>query len=679
MKNNIIQISEVKNFRKFLGSKTINLKRCVDLGFAVPKFVAIPSDLTGKLFSDKNLIEEISREVQKNLKGTSYAVRSSALIEDGEKHSYAGQFLTKINIGGNNLSQAIFEVLKQANDFLKGDLNKFSLIIQEYIVADVSGVTFTRNPNGGREMVIEYGFCEGEKIVSGEIKPEKMAFYWGNSVVDVPKKLELLVKELKTFKELERKNNFPQDIEWCLKNNQFYLLQTRPITTITEKQYQQIIFLENILAKENKFYFEKTEISEIAPRPTMVTFNLLKSIYAEGGPVKKIYEKYGISYLDTDFLKIIGNELFVDKDREIRSLLPAYSYLNNKLLIPKVSSLSGIGKTIKNLFFLNKIKTGGYEKLFESLKNKIGEKNEYGYEDSLKIFLHDYELIFEVNLLAGLAIKKLSVFIKNEKINLSEIIDGGSLFVDFKRYQVALPQNLKGNSLELSDDSPFVAREEIKKKRNEKVEEWWENLSEYKRKVLEIKIKEAIIYNRLRELGRWLTLIKINNLRNTLLTQAKELKFKEEGNIFFSDLVKRKNNEVNEADCIKNKTSYEEYNQYAFPNELKFILVNKKSKIQGVSSGIAEGILLKKEEIKEESAKSKKIILYTEILSPELTKYFKNIRGIISNSGGALSHLAIVAREQNIPVIVGFSVDNSEIKIGNNVRMNGDTGEIVDV
>ena len=49
------------------------------------------------------------------------------------------------------------------------------------------------------------------------------------------------------FKDIENKHEFPQDIEWCIKDNQFYLLQTRPITTITHKQYEQVNFLEKKL------------------------------------------------------------------------------------------------------------------------------------------------------------------------------------------------------------------------------------------------------------------------------------------------------------------------------------------------------------------------------------------------------------------------------------------------
>lgn len=59
--------------------------------------------------------------------------------------------------------------------------------------------------------------------------------------------------------------------EWikafCLK---FYILQSRPITTVTKEKYEEYIYLDETLPLGQDFLFEKTEISEIAPRPTTI-------------------------------------------------------------------------------------------------------------------------------------------------------------------------------------------------------------------------------------------------------------------------------------------------------------------------------------------------------------------------------------------------------------------------
>ena len=676
MKNNIIQLQEINQNKRFLGNKTLNLKNLSVWGFNVPKFVAIPSCISSNLYSDENLKKEIVKEVIRILQCKKYVIRSSALIEDGENNSFAGQFTTKLKLSSNELIEGIDEILKQANDFLHGELDKFSIIIQEYIDPDISGVTFTRNPNGNREMIIEYGFCEGEKIVSGKVKPQKISFYWNEKDRKFPKQFSIN-QIVEKFKEIENKSKFPQDIEWCIKGNQFYLLQTRPITTISGKQYEQINFLEKQLAKNEKYFFEKTEISEIAPRPTEFTKSILKVIYSQNGPVSEVYKKYGVDFNDTDFLHIIGNNLFVDKEKEIQGLLPAYSYLRNKNFTPKLTYYSKVIPTIKNLFFLNKIRTNSCERIFHALKARIEMINhEQNFQTALKIFLADYKLIFEINLLSGLAIKKLNSLLKNEAVKLSDILNESNLFLNLDQYKVMLPKNLEGNSLEISDESVFSAAGKTGGQLNNKILQWWKAMSNLKKKIFQDKIREVIIYNQLRELGRWLTIKHITTIRSLLLSYAKTQEFNNLQNIYFANINEVIDKQANETVCRKRKNIYNQYNNYHLPNSITSSLLQRKTEILGVSTGLAQGILQNYEYMDSEKPNGTKIILYTEILSPDLTKYFDRISGIVSENGGLLSHLAIVAREKNIPVIVGFSLSNGIFKLGDPVQIDGSKGKI---
>lgn len=674
--NKIIGIEKISEYAKYLGSKTLNLKNCVDWGFNVPKFIATPSYISKNLLSSDILKKEIAKEAINILHSKKYVVRSSALIEDGKNKSFAGQFTTKINLSGDDLVRGMSDVLEQANDFLKGELDNFSMIIQEYIDPDISGVTFTRNPNSGREMVIEYGFCKGEEIVSGKIIPEKFSLYWNEPNIKLPKKL-LAEQIVEKFKNIENKNKSPQDIEWCIKGNQFYLLQTRPITTISKQQYNQIIFLEKQLPKSKKYYFEKTEISEIAPRPTDFTLSLLKLIYPQNGPIKNVYKKYGVYFTETDFLKIIGNQLFIDKEEEIKGLLPAYSYLQNNKFIPKLGRYLKIFPTIKNIFFLNKIKTSNHNQIFHNLKIQIEQSiPEQNFQKTLDIFLTNYELVFEANLLSGLAIKKLNLLLKNESVQLPNILNESELFIDLNQYRIAQPKNLKGNSLEVSDESFFATIKEREGQPVEEVAKWWKKTSSFKKKILQDKIMEAIIYNRLRELGRWLTIKNITEIRTLLLDYAKNKRFNDPRNIYFASINEVLSNQIDEVICIKRKNIYNQSNQYFLPSSITSSFTQKKEKILGISAGLAKGILQNRNYLDSQKSKSEKIILYTEILSPDLTKYFDNISGIVSEKGGLLSHLAIIARERNIPVIAGFSLSDSVLRLGDSIQINGNDGSI---
>ena len=103
-----------------------------------------------------------------------------------------------------------------------------------------------------------------EKNSKRRNKTRKNFFYWNGKDIKLPNQF-LTRQVIEDFKNIEIKSEFPQDIEWCIKDNQFYLLQTRPITTITTNNTSKSIFRKTIIGRN---IFEKTEISEIAPRPT---------------------------------------------------------------------------------------------------------------------------------------------------------------------------------------------------------------------------------------------------------------------------------------------------------------------------------------------------------------------------------------------------------------------------
>lgn len=635
-----------------LGAKTLKLLDLAALGLNVPKFQAIDANT---LKANINNFELIAKKIDSSLKSKKYAVRSSALIEDSFDASFAGQFKTIINVSEENLPSAIKEVTDHAKKFLNGAIEKFSILIQEYIEPDIAGVTFTRNPTGGREIVVEYHKGRGEEIVGGKIKPEKIQFYWNN--ITEKTILPGLDKAIENFKKIENFYKFPQDIEWCIKDNIWYFLQTRPITTISDAEYQQSLFLDQILPK-NKFYFEKTEISEIAQRPTQITKDLLEKIYKENGPVQQVYKKYKIDYLPTDILKIIGNELFVDREEELKTLLPSYSYLESKNLEPKLNKLSGILRTMKNILYLYKINLDEYNKIFQNLKKTIEDQSEIStLEKFLEIFNKDYQIVFEINLLAGFAIKKLENLVKDD-VSISLLLSRGHQLLDLN----INTENFKGNSLEVSDESEFIRN--IKTSADDSsLQKRWKKLSQH-----------AVIYNQLREMSRWLAVKRINQLRQILFKVAEENNFKDKRKIYFAKIEEILKGKPEVNICEKRAEQYWKYSKFNMPKKLTFKPIHQDQKIQGISPGIAEGILIKESEIEEEKYRHVNKILYTKILSPDLVQYFKKIKGIVSEQGGMLSHLAIIAREHKLPVITNFEIGS--IKPGDEVKIDGSTGKI---
>ena len=623
-----------------VGGKTLSLMRLRDGGFNVPNFVMIEAG------ADFNV-----DQIKKELACDSYAVRSSALIEDGKYESFAGQFLTKLNVSFEALADAIEEVRSQGVEYLQGDEAKFSLIVQEYIDADFSGVVFTRNPLGGREMLVEYFAGSGDLVVGGEVRPEKKSFYWGDKNV----KIHLPIFPVVEIKKIEKLFDFPQDIEWCIKGSEWYFLQARPITTLNDADYQADLYLDANLA-DGEFFYEKTEISEIAARPSYFTYSLLKHIYAENGPVSMVYKKYKVNYVAADFLEIVGNELYVDREIELKTLLPCYSYLKHFDGRPHFTTFKGFFRTLKNFFSLNIASLSGDSELNVRLREALNSVVVGDFSERLDCFLADYKLIFEINFLTEKALKALDVAMGKEKISLALVLGHDFGFeIDQISFETV---GLRGNCLEIAQEDDFSFAKPVLAK-NKLVADWFTALSKIKRELLTKIIRQAQVYARFREYGRCLTVKNISALRE-MLSDIESAYFFSVDEIVVGHLLPEL--------AVERKNQYLKFNDFNFPSRLSSRIIKEDDGgYMGVSSGEAEGRLVKLEDIDSDGKK----ILYTEILSPSLVQYFDKVEAIVSENGGMLSHLAIMARERAIPVVTGFSLSKSNIHIGDMIKVDG--------
>nr|MDO8135167.1 PEP/pyruvate-binding domain-containing protein [Candidatus Njordarchaeum guaymaensis] len=213
---------------------------------------------------------------------TSFAVRSSATIEDMDTFSFAGQGNTYLN--NNSFEEILLSVRncwaslfspQALTYFLKmGKMGKkyslsdihMAVIVQKMVDARVSGVLFTANVinNNKDQMMINSTWGLGETIANNSVIPdmiilEKSKFKIVKIVVGKkektaiknPKgshtimidtdpqlraKCSLHENQLRELHELglrlEKALNSPQDVEWATENDMIYILQSRPITTL---------------------------------------------------------------------------------------------------------------------------------------------------------------------------------------------------------------------------------------------------------------------------------------------------------------------------------------------------------------------------------------------------------------------------------------------------------------
>lgn len=184
-----------------------------------------------------------------------YAVRSSAVEEDGTNQSFAGIFESKLNVPITGLEHAVREVRDSVKDervtsyvdtMMKisskyprpSELPQTPAVIMMHMVdAKYSGVLFTTEPVEGTDrMLVEYEEGVGG-VVDGKSN-SKMLFLENDSDSNKRTAAELNVNDLTQFypiyieaKRLENNYRKPLDIEWAIdKNNQPWILQVRPIT-----------------------------------------------------------------------------------------------------------------------------------------------------------------------------------------------------------------------------------------------------------------------------------------------------------------------------------------------------------------------------------------------------------------------------------------------------------------
>ncbi len=230
------------------GGKGSALARMYQAGFPVPDgFIIFPEAFEGDRLSPNaqaivymNLAQLRNRSIC-----TTFAVRSSALCEDSEQASFAGEFETVLNLNSDEaVLSGIIEVrgslyadrvfaYSKAKD-MKFDY-EIAVIVQCMVPSDIAGVLFTADPvKGSRlKMVGNFVYGLGESLVSGDADAHAFMLKRPKGRYSGPEELRRYVKRLyRLGKKLERELGHPQDIEWAIANGRLYLLQSRPITTM---------------------------------------------------------------------------------------------------------------------------------------------------------------------------------------------------------------------------------------------------------------------------------------------------------------------------------------------------------------------------------------------------------------------------------------------------------------
>ena len=250
MSSNTKYVKKLIRSTENIGNKAKNLIFLHKQGFKVPQsYVLSPEAYEDYKQDIEGTLTRIEQELDNSLsKNKSYAVRSSTSIEDSLQYSYAGQFKTVLNTKNVvEIINAILEIWNSTdnksvinyrnNESRKNDSIKISVIIQEMINSEYSGVIFTKNPvTGLDEVILEVVKGLGTSLVQDGITPDRWVSKWGawSEKPENPSIDERIIKQLiSEAKIVQKKYGKPVDLEFACDGKDVYWLQLREITTIT--------------------------------------------------------------------------------------------------------------------------------------------------------------------------------------------------------------------------------------------------------------------------------------------------------------------------------------------------------------------------------------------------------------------------------------------------------------
>jgi pyruvate,water dikinase len=255
-----------------VGGKAASLAAATRAGLSVPAGVALPFGFVDAVAAGDAEARHQLAAIFRTL-GAPLVARSSAVGEDSEQATFAGQYLTRLNLRSEpELVDAVFAIWESARSpsalAYRERLRlppepKMAVVVQELVDADSAGVLFSRNPiNGSNELVIEAAWGLGESVVAGLVTPDRFRLKHDGLVVEriaglkdvavridpgggtrqseVPERLahmlclddgQLAALQALTLR-CDEVFGGSHDLEWAFAGDRLYLLQRRTLTAI---------------------------------------------------------------------------------------------------------------------------------------------------------------------------------------------------------------------------------------------------------------------------------------------------------------------------------------------------------------------------------------------------------------------------------------------------------------
>ena len=720
-----------------IGKKAEGLTQLQEAGFNVPDFFVVTSPG-----------DDISQYIDEN---TLYAVRSSGTSEDLAGASFAGLYDSFLNVKGYaNLLEAVKKCMDSVNnervtEYAKHNhinTGKMAVIVQRMVNSEKSGVAFSIDSINGfdKVIIIEAVSGLGDKLVSGHVTPDYYAYNWydekfttyngGVLTQDEVRKLCEVILDIQIF------YGFPVDVEWAMANGEIYILQSRPITTISCRAIHDEWTTANFRDGGVSSKVCKPLISSLYALVFTSSFldfykatKLLPQNYKDvlsydmifGRPYWRLTtEKDALSRLPGFVEREIDDDLGVipayEGDGIVTSLTPKSLFIGTQVLF-------ATNKYIKNA----EIKAREYIKEFAERTQDIdlsGKTSDelhkiwvrFVKEDYCKI-QYTYFIYIACNLVLSATLKdKVKKHLpSNEFMNLcgglSDISHMAPMYAMWSMSQrgytdeefeefIAKYKHHSQYELDLSypnwDETPDVVREMIadfndisdpKKLGENQKKKYYDTLAKLPGKLhKDIETLRKFLW--LREEFRDFSTKAHYIIRRLSLALGREW-VKEgildaEEDVFFlsvEDIYNKK--ELNHA-VSKNKKYYCSFDKFNNPNEIGAKHMVRNNRIDGAQ--ILKGVPCSGETVTGTARVINDIhdadklkpgdILVTRCTDPAWTAVFSKLSGVITETGGMLSHAAVVSREYGLACILVVKNATNIIQDGDMITMDCKTGEI---
>jgi pyruvate,water dikinase len=356
-----------------VGGKGLNLGLMLRAGLPVPDGFCLTENVPNAGDNERGGETEALLAAYDRLGAGLVAVRSSAAVEDGAEHSFAGQQETILGVRGNEqLLDAVERCFQswhsarsqayRAHKGLAEDSTAMAVVVQKLVAADVAGVLFTRDPLDptGQRMLAEAAWGLGELVVSGRVTPDR--FFLNRSTLalerqeisrkpisvtadgirDVEPHLQsqpcldaAQLRELAEFGlRVEQFYGNPRDIEWAWAEGRIWLLQSRPVTTagaLEKEEFRkaEIARLRGLAAPTGTAW-ARYNLAEVLARPTPMTWAIVRRFMSGRGGYGLMFRDLGFDpdpQLDDEgFIDLVCGRPYVNLSREPKLYFRDFPY-----------------------------------------------------------------------------------------------------------------------------------------------------------------------------------------------------------------------------------------------------------------------------------------------------------------------------------------------------------------